>query len=136
MLCCTPMRYMGIDYGSKRVGVALSDDGGRMAFPHTVVQNDASLVKNLEDIALHEGVKKIVIGHSLDREGNKNAIHEDVQELIGDLTLAVGLPIELEPEHYTTQEAKRIQGKNGMTDASAAAIILNSYLTRMNQKTT
>ncbi len=128
MLFC--MRLMGIDYGTKRVGIALSDDKGLMAFPHTVLPNDASLMKKIEEIALREKVGQIVIGHSLDRKGGTNAVHDLVMDLVQDLTLQLGLPIELEPEQYTTQEAIRFQGRTDMTDAAAASIILNSYITR------
>jgi RNase H-fold protein (predicted Holliday junction resolvase) len=51
-----------------------------------------------------------------------------------DLTLNLGLPIELEPEQYTTQEAIRLQGRNEMTDASAASVILNSYLLKIENR--
>ena len=121
---------MGIDYGTKRVGIALSDDKGMMAFPHVVLKNDASLMKEIERVALKEKVSKIVIGHSLDREGKPNAVHSAIEELIQDITLNLGLPVELEPEQYTTKEAVRFQGKTDMTDASAASIILNSYIVR------
>ncbi len=124
------MRMMGIDYGTKRVGIALSDDQGLMAFPHSVLTNDASLQKSIGLIVQKENVEKIVIGHSLGRDGGTNPVHERVEEFIQDLTLNLGLPIELEPEQYTTQEAIRFQGKTEMTDASAASIILNSYITR------
>lgn len=121
---------MGIDYGTKRVGVALSDESGKMAFPHIVLDNDNKLLEKLEALIEERNVAEIVIGHSLDREGAANAIHSEVEELIGDLTLQVGLPIHLEPEQYTTQEAMIGQGRNAQTDASAAAIILNSYITK------
>ncbi len=124
------MRLLGIDYGSKRVGIALSDDQGLMAFPKTVLPNDGELISAIETLVTTEGVTQIVIGHSRDREGNDNPIHQAVTEFVGDLTLAVGLPIILEPEQYTTQEAIRFTGRNDETDASAAAIILNSYITR------
>lgn len=126
------MRLMGIDFGSKRVGVALSDDKGMMAFPKEVLKNDNDLLKNIVSIIEQEGVKKVIIGHSKDREGGDNPIHERVTEFMTDLTLALPIPIELEPEQYTTQEAVRFQGKNDMTDASAATIILNSYITRQS----
>ena len=121
---------MGIDYGTKRVGVALSDDKAMMAFPHTVLPNDGALLKALEAIIEREKVDEIVIGHSLDRKGGTNAIHEKVEEFIQDCTLHFGLPVKLEPEQYTTQEAVRFQGKTALTDASAASIILNSFITR------
>ena len=124
------MRLLGIDYGSKRIGIALTDDEGTMAFPKIVFPNDDTLLQKIETLVGEEQVSKIVIGHSLNREGEANPIHEDVTEFIGDLTLRLGIPVELEPEQYTTQEAIRFQGKNDQTDASAAAIILNSYITR------
>ncbi|MBP6946431.1 MAG: Holliday junction resolvase RuvX [Candidatus Pacebacteria bacterium] len=124
------MRLMGIDYGTKRVGIALTDEGGSMAFPHIVLDNDAKLLERLEKIIEEREVKEIVIGHSLDRSGQANKVHSEVEELIGDLTLRVGLPIHLEPEQYSTQEALRDQGRTTQTDASAAAIILNSFLTK------
>ena len=121
---------MGIDYGTKRVGVALSDEGGSMAFPHIVLDNDARLLEKLEALAKDRKVGMIVIGHSLDRDGRPNPVHTMVEELIGDLTLRVGVPIHLEPEQYSTQEALRDQGRTAQTDASAAAIILNSFITK------
>ena len=128
------MRLMGIDYGTKRVGVALSDDKGMMGFPRSVLPNDASLMKKLEEIVQKEGVVLIIIGHSLGRDGAPNKVHTQVEELIQDLTLHVGVPVELEPEQYTTQEAIRFQGRTEMTDASAASVILNSYIMRMQYK--
>lgn len=124
------MRKMGIDYGSKRVGIAFTDEGGLMAFPHGVLVNTRNLQKEIENLIAEKGVSEIVIGHSLNREGQPNPIHAKVEELMTDLTLSVGLPIHLQPEQYTTQEATRIQGKNDQVDASAATIILNSYITQ------
>jgi len=128
------MRLLGIDYGKKRVGVALSNEGGLMAFPHEVLKNDNELMNKLVTLIESEKVEKIVVGHSLDRDGGENPIQKEISEFIGDLTLQAGLPIELEPEHYSTEEAKRFQGKGDMTDASAATIILNSYITRIKNK--
>lgn len=124
------MRKLGIDYGSKRVGTALTDDKGMMAFPHTVFPNDAKLVANLEKLITEKEVGEIVIGYSLGRDGQPNKIHAAVENFMTDLTLATGLPIHLEPEQYTTQEATRFQGKSDKTDAAAASIILNSFIMR------
>ena len=124
------MRLMGIDYGTKRVGIALSDDKGLMAFPYSVIGSDKTLIKEIETIVQKEKVGKIVIGHSLNKSGEANTVQGAIEALMLDITLNLGLPVELEPERYTTQEAKRLQGKNSMTDASAATIILNSYIAR------
>ena len=88
-------RLLGIDYGKKRVGVAISDESHKMAFPHTVFPNDAQLVKNLLSVIAKENISEIVIGHSLDKEGNPNSIHAKVEELMMDLTLEIRLPIHL-----------------------------------------
>lgn len=127
-------RLLGIDYGTKRVGVAFTDELGSMAFPHAVLANDADLVKNLCKVISEKSVSEIVIGHSIDKEGKPNSIHEKVEELMMDLTLEVGLPIHLEPELYTTQAALRIQGRNTMTDAAAATLILDNFIVRNKKK--
>lgn len=126
------MRYMGIDYGTKRVGIALSDEGGRMAFPHSVIPNDGKLTAALVALAEREGVGAIVIGASHNPAGGPNPVQERIDECIQDLTLELGVPIHTEPEVYSTREATREQGRNEMTDASAATIILNSFLMKQN----
>ena len=125
------MRFLGIDYGSKRVGVALSDEAGLMAFPLKVIPNTPSLLKELEAIIEEKKVAEIVIGHSLDKNSQPNKIQVAIEELITDLTLATGLPVHLEPEQFSTQAALKIQGRNEMTDASAATLILDSFITRL-----
>lgn len=124
------MRKMGIDYGTKRVGVAFTDDQGMMAFPHGVIVNDGTVLKKLVALIDEKGVAEIVIGYSLAKDGKPNAVQAQIEELITDLTLQTGLPVHLEPEIYTTQEAIRFQGRTTQTDAAAASIILNSYITR------
>ncbi len=121
---------MGIDYGHKKVGVAFSDESGTMAFPHGVISNDAKLFPTLLKLIKEKNVGEIVIGHSLDKDGKENKIHSSVEELMMQITLELGLPVHLEPEQYSTQQAIRIQGKTAQTDAAAAAIILDSFITR------
>ena len=121
---------MGIDFGSKKVGIAFTDESGAMAFPHSVIPNDAQLNKTIIALVKEKGVGEIVMGHSLDKSGKENKIHTSVEEFMTDMTLELGIPIHLEPEQYSTQQALRIQGKNAGIDASAAAIILDSFITR------
>lgn len=124
------MKRLGIDYGSKKIGLAVTDDGGTMAFPLEVVQNDGKFVKYLEKIVDEKAVQEIVIGHSLNNRGEANSIHAAVEELMTDITLHIGIPVHLEPEQYSTQEARQIQGVSALNDASAAAIILNSFISK------
>lgn len=122
------MRRMGIDFGSKKVGIAFTDESGVMAFPHSVIKNDSKLLNAVVTLAKEKNAEEVVIGHSLDMTGGENKVHKLTEQFIGDLTLHLGIPIHLEPEQYTTQEALRTQGRNDKTDAAAAALILESYL--------
>lgn len=123
---------MGIDYGTKKIGIAFTDESGRMAFPHGVIPNSAKLIDVITGLIKDKRVKEIIIGHSLDKDGTPNKVHEGAESLMLDLTLCTGLPVHLVPEQYSTQAAIRIQGRNNQTDASAAALILESYLMSKN----
>jgi len=125
------MRLLGIDYGSKRVGVALSDEGGQFAMPYSVIENSQTLSEGLaaeiEKIVIANGVKEIVMGESRDYKGNANEIMAKSLELKKELE-AKGFVVRLEPEFMTSVQAERLQGKNAKSDSSAAALILQAYL--------
>ncbi|MFA6050669.1 MAG: Holliday junction resolvase RuvX [Candidatus Paceibacterota bacterium] len=122
------MKLLGIDYGTKRVGIATADTDAGMAFPKLVVKNDDGLVKAVKDICEKEKVEKIILGESKDLEGKDNLIAEDIKEFKIVLEKETGLTVIYEPEFYTSMQAARLQGENDMIDASAATIILQSYM--------
>lgn len=140
------MRYLGIDYGKKRVGIALSDEGGQFALPKVVLPNDHQLVKKIKEICDENKVSTIVVGESKNYKGEENAIMKDIRSFVEDLKGLTRLPVLLEPEFLTSAEAERInqqrrssprekgsgprakRGENEMLDASAAALILKSFL--------
>jgi putative Holliday junction resolvase len=129
------MRYLGIDYGKKKVGLALSDEAGTMGFPFEIVPNDAHLSEALALLIETEHIDGIVIGDSRDFAGNPNPIADPARALGEELMERTGVPVHYEPEMLTTQEARRdFEGvhshKRGDVDASAAALILTSYLDR------
>ena len=124
------MRYIGIDYGRKRVGIAVSDAEGKFALPHAVWPNDDHLIENIKKLCLERATDGVVIGESRDLDGSENEVLKDIRFLVEELQTELSIPIYLEPEFYTSTEAGRIQGKNKMHDASAAALILKSYLER------
>jgi len=124
------MRLLGIDYGTKRIGIALSDDKGEFAFPYRVVSNGKNLVEDIQSICNKESVGAIVIGESLNYRQKENPIMKDVYALKEELERTCAVSVHLEPEFLTTQEAKRLQGKHEKTHASAAALILQSYINR------
>ena len=126
------MRYLGIDYGAKRVGVALSDEGGSFAFPLVVLENSEKLVNELFKVCKENAIEEIVVGESKDFGQKDNKIMEEIKPFVEKKKKETGLPIHMHPEFLTSLEAEQIQGKNDMHDASAAAIILKSYLDTKN----
>ena len=142
------MRYLGIDYGSKRVGLAISDEEGKFALPFSVLPNDKKLLSEIKKIITEKQVGAVVLGESKDFKGEDNAIMTDIRIFKIALEKETGLTIFLEPEFMTSAEADRMNARvpeqsrksgirlrrpkanNEMLDASAAAIILQSYLDR------
>lgn len=134
------MRYMGIDYGSRKIGIAFSDELGTMGFPFEVVTNDARLSDALALLVQTQKIGTIVIGESRDFSGNKNPIANPARALGDELEARTGVPVVFESETYTTQEARRdpegvYTNKNGNVDAQAAALILTSYLSHHGNNT-
>ncbi len=124
------MRILGIDYGTKRVGVAISDPEGRMAFPLATYPNNDALLKEIGGLCVKKEVELLVVGMSHDLDGTPNRVQRDIDVFVEELRAVVPVPIHLELERFSTQAALRIQGRTAQTDASAAALILESYLAR------
>jgi putative Holliday junction resolvase len=125
---------IGIDYGTKRVGVAVTDDGGKVAFPRMTLPNDRMLMSELKNFIAKEKVDEIVVGESKG-PGGDNPIMKDIKLFVGELGRATQLPVIYEPEFYTSVEARRLAAEAGsknpkLIDAEAAAVILNSYLAK------
>ncbi|HET8574678.1 MAG TPA: Holliday junction resolvase RuvX [Candidatus Paceibacterota bacterium] len=127
-------RYLGIDYGTKKLGIALSDDQGKVAFPREVVPNDHLLFPYLDELCQRENIAEIVIGESKNLSGEPNPLQHEILSFTHRLEKITGLFANLEPEYLTTRQAMMIQGRNKMTDASAAALILQSFLDRLNNR--
>ena len=127
-----PMRYLGIDYGTKRIGLAISDEGGTMAFPYAILENSKGSLGEIKTICAHESVETIIIGESVDYKGMPNLVKKEIDRFIIELRKLVDIPVIEEREFLTTQQARFYQTKRKRVDDSAAAIILQSYLDRKN----
>ena len=124
------MRLLGIDYGKKRVGIAISDDKGMMAFPKAVLPNDNFLMREIKDLVKGHGITVIVIGESKDYKMNANPIMSKIRLFAYELGRETGIEVAYEPELLSSHQAAHFQGKTDMIDASAASIILQSYIDR------
>ena len=123
------MRVLGIDYGSKKIGLALSDDNFKMAFPKRVLDNNEFLFDTLKDFIEKNEVARIVLGDSKDFNMNDNPIMGQIKKFKERLEEEFKIEVILFSEVLSShQAAKMAGGKNHMIDASAATIILQSYL--------
>ncbi|HEY4500357.1 MAG TPA: Holliday junction resolvase RuvX [Candidatus Paceibacterota bacterium] len=128
------MRLLGIDYGKKRVGIAISDDQGMMAFPKAVLPNDNFLFTEIKNLVNGHDIKKIIIGESKDYKMNDNPIMSRIKAFKNELERDLGMEVIYETEILSSHQASHFQDKTDMTDASAASIILQSYIDRMKNK--
>ncbi len=143
-------RFLGIDYGTKRIGVAISDERGTLAFPKEIVINDAETFNKIADIIKKENVSEIVVGESVDFSGKLNALSGRIEVFILELQEKFNLPVHKQKEFLTSVEARRSKNgkadasksqshskikqiKSGRVDASAAALILQRYLDKKNK---
>lgn len=130
------MRLMGIDYGEKKIGIALSDESAKIAFPHSVIKNVsvATAIKEIKKICEEKQVGKIILGKSLDYKNQPNIIMAKIEKFKSLFEKEISLSVEFENEVLTTKQAERYTGKQPYTHASAAALILQSYLDKTNSQ--
>lgn len=128
------MKYLGIDYGSKKVGFAQSDDDGRLAFPLMVSPNDQTLLKDTLELIREMKFGAVVIGESVDQHGKPNEIAKEARAFGMRIEDAIDVKIAFEKEWYSTVEARKQPGKEGAheVDDQAAAIVLQRYLDKQN----
>lgn len=128
------MKYIGIDWGEKRVGVAHSDADGVVAFPLCTLPADARLTDELKRISVEKNAEAFVVGESLDFSGARNPVMARIVPFTEKLHAETGLPVYFEREFLTSSHADTIQGAKAGNDASAAALILQRYLDRSGRK--
>lgn len=123
---------MGIDYGEKRIGIAFSDGSESFAFAHSVVENNKNTIKKIKKICEENNVEEIILGKSVDYQGRPNPVMKKIEPFKKLLEKEIGLRVEYQTETLTTKEAEREQGKIKKIDASAAALILRSFIEKQN----
>ena len=140
------MKYLGVDFGTKRIGLAVSDESGILAFPHTVFPNSSHTLLELKTLIDLQNISACVIGESVDQTGALNDIAIPARAFGQLIQSQLGLPVYYEKEFFTSFEAHERQGKErfnarkesvdktDMLDARAAALILQRFLDRQNKK--
>lgn len=125
------MTILGIDYGSRRVGIALSDATEALAFPDRIFDTSKTLLENVKELCAEKDIRMIVLGKSQDFKGSDNPVMKDINEFKTRLEAEVKVPVMFQEEYWTSEEARRYQGRGEYVDASAAALILQRFLDTM-----
>lgn len=131
-------RVMALDFGMKRIGVALSDQLKMFAYAHTTVNNDEKAFNNLFEIIKEKFVSEIVLGIPNENRISKTSIVENIKKFKSELEQRFGLRVILWDETFTSSIAqqrviesvnKKQKRKNKeLLDMHSAAIILQEYL--------
>ena len=113
------MRYMGLDYGDKTVGVAVSDEMGITAQPYITITRERrnklrQTCKQIEDIIREKNIEVIVVGKPLNMNGTEGERIEETREFIEMVRRRTGLTVEELDERLTTVEADRILDATGV----------------------
>lgn len=138
------MKYMGLDVGTKRIGVALSDPQGIIAQGLTTIERK-SLVQDLENLNFlikKFSVRKIVVGLPRRTDGRLSEMGIDALNFAEKLKGITGLPVVTMDEFYTTKEAERVLIQGGVRrkerrqviDKLSAVLILQRYLDGISQE--
>lgn len=135
------MRYLGIDFGLKRIGLAISDENNKIAFGLTTLENKGldDLRLNIERLIERYGVGKIVIGFPNNMNGTPGYLSKELSKVVEILKSIPNIEIIMWDERLTSVEGERIAREMGKKDRNlidkiAATLILQSYLDFINRK--
>ncbi len=153
-------RVLAVDYGRKRIGLAVADEAGGVARPLATIErkNRREDMRRLKEIVREHGMKQIVVGHPLRLDGTRGEMALEAERFAERLRKQIGVPVELVDERLTSWEAGQVleerEGRKSFTqraqrphrahrgsakrtreakesvDAVAAAVILRDYLER------
>jgi putative Holliday junction resolvase len=140
------MRALGLDVGSKTIGVALMDEAGIAAHPHSVLARvgNSGDVAAIAALTQEHGVTDIVVGMPYELSGKVGHRGRQVQQLIKLLAAAVApIKIHEQDERFTTAEAERVmidadvsrETRKKVIDQQAAALILQTWLDAYRKRT-
>ncbi|OHA46200.1 MAG: hypothetical protein A3A80_03085 [Candidatus Terrybacteria bacterium RIFCSPLOWO2_01_FULL_44_24] len=133
------MRILAIDYGEKRIGLAMGDSANKIAFPRGILQNSPRIFEEIKDFCRKESIDKIVVGLPLSLSGQDSAQTKATRSFIESLGQNINIPIVELDERLTSVEARKIVhgDKKPRTRAStvrgrdiddiAASLLLGQY---------
>jgi putative Holliday junction resolvase len=130
---------LGIDLGSKRIGIATSDRSGTIATPYTVLLRCGSMGgdhRNIAKMVIEEEAEAVIVGLPLNMDGSEGKAAQAARLEAARMATVVGVPVHVHDERLTTVEADRVlmeqkmnaQARRRVVDKVAAAVMLQSWL--------
>lgn len=127
------MRYVGLDFGTKRIGVAVSDGEGSMAFARTILDASSDISSALKTIIAEEPTAGIVVGVPLGFSGQESEMATAARAFATSLE-SLGPPVILENEILTSSASRTLRPDAEHIDAGAAALMLQGFLDRKQRE--
>ena len=137
-------RTLGVDYGERRVGLAISDELGMMALPLDIlpVQGARQVIRDVLRLCQEKQVAVIVVGLPLNMDGSRGPAVEAVERFVLELRRPAGRPVDVWDERMSSRQVERMlidsdvsrSRLKGLVDKLAAQVILQSYLDAHTQK--
>jgi putative holliday junction resolvase len=130
-------RFLGIDYGEKRIGLSVGDElGFASPIAAAVGRTKVDRLKQIEEVIRARGIAALVVGHPLNMDGSSGFKAQEVERFVLLLQERFGLPVHLVDERLTSFEAearfksrgKKVIRASGEVDSMAAALILQDFL--------
>ncbi|NOX18927.1 MAG: Holliday junction resolvase RuvX [Chlorobi bacterium] len=136
-------RILAIDFGEKRIGIAVSDPLRMFAIPIVTLSNDKSFFRELRKLFERYSVEKILLGYPLKENNEKSSVAGKVEKFQKKLSVEFkDIPIEYVDERYSSQiavqhiiagvKSKKKRRDKSLIDKNAAAVILEDYLRTEN----
>ena len=132
------IRILAVDYGRRRVGLAVSDELGLAArgLPTVRAESRRSAIDSVAQVAADVGAGQLLVGLPLNMDGSRGPMAEAAESFAAALNRTTGLPVRLWDERLTTVAARRTlretglreRNKEGTLDRMAAVLLLNNYL--------
>ena len=130
------MRYLAIDYGAKRTGLAVADDAHAIAGPLEVIDSPSLLIGRIIEVIKSQQIEALVIGLPLNMDGSEGAQSKTVRQFASEIEKQIDIPIHFHDERLSSFDAEQKLAALGLTrkkkkkhlDAVAAAAILQSFL--------
>ncbi len=125
------MRYLGIDFGIKKMGLALGEDVTNLAFPIGNIDGGVGAIKRIIDVAKNEDADELVVGLPIPDVHSPTKQLETTKQFVRDLETASSMKVNVVDEQFTSAEARRLKMEYGSEmpeDAIAATIILQAFL--------